>query len=84
MTVRIRPLGRGPLVVEACDGASIELFGVDGAKIDVSGARKVRLCRCGASAARPLCDGAHNRTKFEAPVSADEEVVDPDLGGSSG
>ncbi len=61
--VRITPRARGPLVVEG----SIELFDLDGHRIDLAGRTKVALCRCGQSSTRPLCDGSHNRVAFEAP-----------------
>lgn len=60
--VRISPRRRGPLIVEG----PIELRALDGTPIDVTGRRRVLLCRCGASRTRPLCDGSHNRIPFEA------------------
>ena len=41
----------GPFTIEAADGAK------------VSGS-KAALCRCGASANKPFCDGAHSRVGF--------------------
>lgn len=62
--VRIRCRSRGPLVVEG-DLGLLELTGLDGSPIDLTGRSRVLLCRCGASASRPLCDGSHNRVPFE-------------------
>lgn len=45
----------GPVVVR--DGAGRVLREAD----------RVALCRCGASAAKPFCDGAHARVGFRAP-----------------
>ncbi|MDH5676189.1 MAG: CDGSH iron-sulfur domain-containing protein [Myxococcales bacterium] len=53
---------RGPLVVEG----RIRLFDTEGREIDISDRKRVLLCRCGASRTRPLCDGSHYRTNFEA------------------
>jgi CDGSH-type Zn-finger protein len=61
--VRIETRHRGPLVVEG----EFELYDAEGERIDLGVARKVKLCRCGASKTRPLCDGSHYRIPFEAP-----------------
>jgi CDGSH-type Zn-finger protein len=63
MTARISARPRGPLVIEG----DIELTDMQGNRVDVSGRKKILLCRCGASRTRPLCDGSHNRIGFEAP-----------------
>lgn len=58
----VRP--RGPLVVEG----DFELIDGEGNRIDCGGRTKVSICRCGASASKPLCDGSHNRIGFEPPA----------------
>jgi len=73
--IRMCARPRGPLAVELGEGDVVELVGMDGQALDVSGRRKLLLCRCGASGSRPLCDGAHNRIGFEAPPATGE---DPD------
>lgn len=35
----------------------------------------VALCRCGQSATRPFCDGAHRRVGFEAAEAAEPDPV---------
>jgi CDGSH-type Zn-finger protein len=42
----------------------------DGNKYDLTGKTSFSLCRCGASANRPFCDGSHNKIAFQAPDSA--------------
>ena len=37
---------------------------------DLTGKTAFSLCRCGASANRPFCDGSHKRIEFQAPDSA--------------
>lgn len=46
----------GPITVEDASGN----------KFDLGGKETIALCRCGASANRPFCDGAHNRCGFES------------------
>lgn len=45
----------GPLIVRG----DFEVCAVDGATIETG--RIIALCRCGRSAAKPLCDGSHKR-----------------------
>lgn len=71
MSVVIKARERGPLVVTPIEGCRV--FRADGSEVDLSAMKSLRLCRCGASSIKPLCDGAHNRVGFEAPsVPADE------------
>lgn len=60
MTVRVRSKPRGPLVIEG----DFELLDESGERIDTSSLPKVSLCRCGASKAKPFCDGSHHRVRF--------------------
>ncbi len=64
LVVKCRP--RGPFILSGDLGAC-ELYDADGARLDLSGRSTVALCRCGASASKPFCDGSHNRIGFEAP-----------------
>jgi CDGSH-type Zn-finger protein len=56
----VRPQPNGPLVVEG----NVELCSGTGRTIERTTA--VRLCRCGASANKPFCDGSHARVGFQA------------------
>ena len=42
----------------------------DGNVFDTSGREFVSLCRCGHSANKPFCDGAHKTAGFESEVRA--------------
>lgn len=57
---RITPAENGPLIVENPPNlcGAIER--------DLTGKPKVALCRCGASANKPFCDGTHTKTGFES------------------
>lgn len=57
---KITPAQNGPLIVEhppSLSGAT---------EIDLTGKPKVALCRCGASANKPFCDGAHAKIGFDS------------------
>jgi CDGSH-type Zn-finger protein len=57
--VKISMCEQGPYEVEG----EIEMVGLDGEVIATK--RKVFLCRCGASAHKPFCDGSHRKVGFE-------------------
>lgn len=78
MTLRIRVVPRGPLVVEP-DG-DVELSGPDGAPLAAPSLRALRFCRCGASSARPFCDGSHHRVGFERAPEPPEPPEPPEEG----
>jgi CDGSH-type Zn-finger protein len=61
MSVRICPRPRGPLLVEG----DIELYDVNGARLETANRTRILLCRCGASRTSPFCDGSHNRVGFD-------------------
>lgn len=60
---------RGPVQITACkDGpllvrGAAEVVGDDGDLIE-NPRRTVALCRCGASAIKPWCDGTHKLIRF--------------------
>ena len=57
----------GPLRVS---GKDIVLKDAAGNVFDLSGRDKISLCRCGASANKPFCDGAHRGANFESDTPA--------------
>ena len=60
--VRITATEDGPLSVRG----PFTLVDQDGNAYDVAGRKRVSLCRCGASANKPFCDGSHVRVGFDA------------------
>lgn len=59
--VKITPINNGPLRVEG----QIKVMTPSGKEVMVKG-NQAFLCRCGASANKPFCDGAHNKAGFKA------------------
>jgi CDGSH-type Zn-finger protein len=76
MTNTIRPHVDGPLNVEG----ELELLASDGTSIQKT--VQAWLCRCGQSANKPFCDGAHKRAGFSgnAKVSSEYFVKNPEPG----
>ena len=67
--LKIKVRKNGPYLVDASQ-CPVELVDADGNKYDLTGKPAFSLCRCGASANRPFCDGSHKRIEFQAPDSA--------------
>ena len=63
--VKVTVRRNGPLRVEG----AIVLVDADGKEWDLTGKPAISLCRCGASANRPFCDGSHNRIGFQCSAS---------------
>ena len=63
-TIKVRQ--NGPYLVE---GDDITVVDWNGASYPVE-RRPFALCRCGQSAKRPFCDGAHNKCGFQAGEAA--------------
>ena len=64
VTIRLRR--NGPYVVE---GDDVRVIDWNGAEYTVD-RRPIALCRCGASATKPFCDGAHSKIGFQAAEAA--------------
>lgn len=69
--VTVKAINSGPYQVKG----PVTVVDHDGEEYELEGRRTVLLCRCGASATKPFCDGAHARTGF----SATERVQDADV-----
>lgn len=65
--VRITVTTHGPLLVRG----PVTVVGSDDEPLgDTDG--DVALCRCGASATKPFCDGSHHEVEFRSEVVADD------------
>jgi CDGSH-type Zn-finger protein len=65
VTIRVRD--NGPLVIDG----SVQLVDVDGKLFRIpSDKPAIALCRCGLSANKPFCDGAH-KTGFQSVCRAE-------------
>ncbi len=63
MTVKITVLPNAPLKVTG----DFEITDAQGNKIETKKPGEAFLCRCGHSANKPFCDGAHAKNNFKAP-----------------
>jgi CDGSH-type Zn-finger protein len=59
----------GPLRIE---GENIQICDQAGNSFGLAGRTVISLCRCGQSANKPFCDGAHNQAGFASEVQAFE------------
>jgi CDGSH-type Zn-finger protein len=67
ITITVRK--NGPYRVDAPEG-SVKLVDGDGNEYNLQGKTAFSLCRCGASANKPFCDGAHAKIGFQAAEAA--------------
>jgi len=65
-TTKITVLNNGSLRVEG----DFEIVDQDGKGFGLAGRTKLSLCRCGQSAKKPFCDGAHKTCAFDSMVVA--------------
>lgn len=76
----IQPSDNGPLLVRG----PVKLIDPDGNEFEAKG-KSIALCRCGASADKPFCDGSHKRIGFQSVVRAQAPAMAPgggDVGGA--
>ncbi len=65
--VNIRIRDNGPFVVEG----PVTVTDAEGNEFTTDSSKPaIALCRCGQSANRPFCDGAHNKCGFESAERA--------------
>ena len=60
-------IDNGPLRVSG----SFVVKDAQGQEFDLAGRPAISLCRCGASARKPFCDGKHKTVGFESSVKAE-------------
>ncbi|MBZ5700852.1 MAG: CDGSH iron-sulfur domain-containing protein [Acidobacteriia bacterium] len=65
---KITVMNNGPLRVEG----DFEILDSSGAPFGLAGRTAIGLCRCGHSANKPFCDGAHKAKGFVDQVQARE------------
>jgi CDGSH-type Zn-finger protein len=68
MPTKISPQHNGPIRIEG----EFEIFDPNGVSFGLAGRTVISLCRCGHSANKPFCDGAHKRMGFADTVAARE------------
>jgi len=66
MSAKITIKDHGAIRVEG----DFELLDKDGNQFDLGGRTSISLCRCGQSAKKPFCDGAHKGCGFDSPIIA--------------
>jgi CDGSH-type Zn-finger protein len=65
---KITPISNGPLRIEG----EFTIHDQQGNEFGLAGRTVISLCRCGQSANKPFCDGAHARTGFQDTCVARE------------
>ena len=68
VTIGVRK--NGPFRVEG----PVRLLDGEGNEYDLTGKTGISLCRCGASANKPFCDGSHNKIAFQAAETAPKKA----------
>ncbi len=66
MGATITPKTHGPLRVEG----DFRLVDATGKEFGLAGRAAISLCRCGHSANKPFCDGAHGKQGFQSDCPA--------------
>lgn len=69
MALEISAKLNGPLAVSG-DLSLLDLRDCIGNPYDLSGKKRIFLCRCGASLTKPFCDGQHSKVGFAAAEEA--------------
>ena len=61
--VKITVMKNGPFRLEGAE--ALQILDPTGKAFGLGGRNVVSLCRCGASANKPFCDGSHNHHGFQ-------------------
>jgi len=69
MAIKMVFSANGSIVVGG-DLSELKLTDSTGQPIDISGQKKIWLCRCGHSKSKPFCDGSHETAGFDAAAPA--------------
>jgi CDGSH-type Zn-finger protein len=67
-TTKVTVRNDGSILIDG----DFEILDPQGEKFGLAGRTSIGLCRCGQSANKPFCDGAHARTGFQDKVVARE------------
>ena len=62
--MKIKILENGPVILETQEAFSVSIEGSTEQKTG-----PIAFCRCGHSAKKPFCDGAHRNAGFKAPAA---------------
>lgn len=68
MSVKVTVVNHGPIRLEG----EFSIQDAQGNMYGLAGRSVISLCRCGLSANKPFCDGAHKRGEFQSECSACE------------
>lgn len=68
MAIKITVNNNGSLRIEG----DVEICDASGKPFGLAGRTVVGLCRCGASANKPFCDGSHRPANFQSEIIAFE------------
>jgi len=68
--VKITVMKNGPFRLEGAE--ALQILDPTGKAFGLGGRNVVSLCRCGASANKPFCDGSHNHHGFQDEPEARE------------
>ena len=68
--IQITTRENGPFLVSGLESGLLALTDINGEAYDLGDKETIALCRCGASANRPFCDGGHRDCGFESAETA--------------